>query len=245
MGAAVAERHAEALRVADGHVRAELTGRRQQRQREEVGGDGDVRAGVVRGGAEGGIVLDRPVRRRVLQERPEYVVAELERSRVADDDLDPDRLGAAFDDGDRLRVARLGDEELRLLPARLPEEHAHRLGRGRALVEERGIRDRQPGEVGDDRLKVEQGFEPALRDLGLIRGVLRVPARILEHVPQDDRRRDRVVVAHPEVRAVDAVPLGERARPLQQLRFRQRIGEVERPVGADAVRHGGRGERIE
>ena len=37
--AAVAHRHAEALRVADDDVGAELAGRHQQRQREQVGGD--------------------------------------------------------------------------------------------------------------------------------------------------------------------------------------------------------------
>ena len=45
---AVAERHAEPLRVADDGVGAHLAGRHQQRQREQIGRDGDERPGGVR-----------------------------------------------------------------------------------------------------------------------------------------------------------------------------------------------------
>ena len=43
---AVAERHAEALRVADDDVGAHLAGRREQRQRQQVGRDRDQHAGL-------------------------------------------------------------------------------------------------------------------------------------------------------------------------------------------------------
>ena len=46
--AAEAERHAEALRGADHHVGAHLPRRHEQREREQVGRDGDERARVVR-----------------------------------------------------------------------------------------------------------------------------------------------------------------------------------------------------
>ena len=48
MRAAVAQRHAEALRAADRDVGAELARRREQREREQIGRHGDQRAGVVR-----------------------------------------------------------------------------------------------------------------------------------------------------------------------------------------------------
>src|SRR6059058_385767 len=48
---------------------------------------------------------------------------------------------------------------------------------------------------------VEQRFQPALRDLRLIRRVLRVPAGVLEDVALDDGRSDRVRVPHPDVAA--------------------------------------------
>ena len=56
----------------------------------------------------------------------------------------------------------------------------HRLGGGGGLVEERRVGDRQTGEVDHHRLEVEERLEAALRDLGLVRRVLRVPARVLE-----------------------------------------------------------------
>src|SRR2546425_5966064 len=55
-----------------------------------------------------------------------------------------------------------------------------RLGGGGGFIEQGGVGDRQGGEVGDHRLEVEQGLEPALRDLRLVRRVRRVPARVLD-----------------------------------------------------------------
>ena len=51
----------------------------------------------------------------------------------------------------------------------------HGLGGGGALVEERGIRNVESGEVLHHGLEVQQRLETALRDLRLIRRVGRVP----------------------------------------------------------------------
>ena len=120
--------------------------------------------------------------------------------------VDPARPRARLHDVDRLRMAARVDEEGRLpfLPARLVR-HEHRLGRRRSLVEQRRVRDLEPGEIDHHRLEVQQRLQPPLRDLRLIRRVRRVPAGILEDVPLDDRRRERVVVAVAEVRAEDPV----------------------------------------
>ena len=88
----------------------------------------------------------------------------------------------------------------------------HRLGGGGRLVEQRRVRDRQAGQVGDHRLEVEQRLEPALRDLRLVRRVGRVPGGVLEHVAQDDRRRDGAVVAQADHRRHHLVAVGERAQ---------------------------------
>ena len=53
----------------------------------------------------------------------------------------------------------------------------HRFGGGGRFVEQRRVRDIQRGQIGDHRLKIQQRFEPALRDFGLIRRVGGVPAR--------------------------------------------------------------------
>ena len=67
----------------------------------------------------------------------------------------------------------------------------HRLGGRGALVEQAGVGGGQPGQVADHGLEVEQRLEAALGDLGLVRRVRGVPARVLEHVAPDHRRRDR------------------------------------------------------
>ena len=49
-------------------------------------------------------------------------------------------------------------------------------------------------------LVVEQALEPALRNLGLIGRIGRIPAWILEHIAQNDIGRVRVVVAEADKR---------------------------------------------
>ena len=116
--AAVAHRHAEALRRADDDVGAPFAGRRQQREREQVGGDDDEAAGRVHG-------VDQRARGRGPRRRRRDTGAARRRrprrGRVgcgADDDLDAQRLGARAHDVERLRKAVGGDEEPVARPAR-------------------------------------------------------------------------------------------------------------------------------
>ena len=235
--AAVAERHAEALAGADGDVGADLARRLEQRQRQQVGGDDDGALRRVGLGDERRVVHHLAAGRGVLDEGAERRAREVPRLVVPDDDLDLQRQGARLDDGDRLRVAALGDEEdggaVLVGPGAAAE--GHRLGGGGPFVEHRGVGDRQAGEVGDHRLEVEQRLEPALRDLRLIRRVLRVPAGVLEHVADDRRRGDAVAVARADERAPDLVPRGELAQARDGGGLRQRRGERERRGGADPL----------
>jgi hypothetical protein len=50
-------------------------------------------------------------------------------------------------------------------------------------------------------LIVEEGFQAALRDLGLIRGVRGVPARVFHDGSTEDRRCYGSVIAKPNERA--------------------------------------------
>ena len=111
-----------------------------------------------------------------------------------------------------------------------PVAHRHRLaGRGR-LVEQGRVGDVHAGEVAHHRLEVEQRLEPSLRDLGLVRRVRGVPGRVLQHVAQDDGRRDRVRVAHADERGEDVVALGELAERVE------RLGLARAPAGASGSR---------
>ena len=237
---AVPERHAEPLRVADDDVGAHLSGRSDQRQRHQIARHGDEQArrmGLVDRRPQIG---DRPAIVRVLQQQAERVLHRDAR-RVADLEPDVERLGPAAQDVDRLRETAVRDEEHALLPCRRllrlqPVEHRHGLGRRGALVEQRRRRDVHPGQVLHDRLEIEERFEPALRDLRLIRRVRRVPAGILEDVAKDHARRDAVVVAHADVRPGDGVARRDAAQPAQIPVLGVGFGQIEGAAAPDAGR---------
>jgi len=94
---------------------------------------------------------------------------------------------------------RIHQEHRRLAVLHHRERERHRLGGGGALVQQRGVGHRQPGEVGHHGLEGEQRLEPALRDLGLVGRVGRVPSRVLEHVALDHRRREAAGIALADV----------------------------------------------
>ena len=101
------------------------------------------------------------------------------------------------------------------------------------------------GEVADHRLEIQQRFEAALRDLGLVRRVLRVPAGIFEDVALNHRRRDAVVVAHADERAEDLVLRRDGFQFAQRVEFTLCRRKIERFAKTDLFRHGGVGQGIE
>nr|WP_255276475.1 hypothetical protein [Actinomadura madurae] len=161
MRAAEPVRDAEPLRGADRDVRAGLARRAQQRQREQVGGHDRLGAALARPRDQGLQVADGAGRARVLQQDSEEVAVREPPGQVRGDHLDAERDRARPDDLDRLRQ-RVGVDEERpglLAPGRAVGQ-GHGLGGGGALVQHGGVRDRQPGQVGDDRLEVQQGLQP-------------------------------------------------------------------------------------
>ena len=235
MGAAVAQRDAEALRVPDGDVHAPFARRSEQGEREQIGRDRDERARGMRRHAQRAVVADGAVGGGILQQRADDVLLlEIEAGGIAHDDVDPARGRARAHHRDRLRVAAAVDQVGELpLVLRGCLGQMHRLGRRRALIEEGGVRDLEPGQVGHHRLEVEQCFEPALRDLGLIRRVRRVPPGVLQHVPLDDGRRDGVVVAHAEVGSEHLVLRREQPQLLEHLALRFGLGNAQGLAQAD------------
>ena len=112
--AAETQRHPEALRRPDRDVRADLAGRAQQGQRQQVGRDRDLRLSLVGGLDQLAMVADGAGRPRVGQQQPEEVTdrQRLDAVRqVGDHHLDPDRLGPGLDDGDGLRERVGVDDE--------------------------------------------------------------------------------------------------------------------------------------
>ena len=79
----------------------------------------------------------------------------------------------------------------------------------------------------DHRLEIQQRFEAALGNLGLIRRVLRVPAGIFQNVALDDRRRDAIVIAHADERAENLVLRRDGFQFGKRFKFALRGGKVE------------------
>ena len=72
---------------------------------------------------------------------------------------------------------------------------------------------------------------PALGDLRLVGGVLRVPAWVLQQVAQNHGRRDRVVITGANKRAVDFIATHNGAQLCQQLGLTARLSQLQRRTG--------------
>lgn len=244
--AAVEQRHAEALGRADHDVRPGLSRCLQQREREEVGRDGDQRLPLVGGRDQRLQIPYDAAGARVLHQEAEEVTLGQAVGGVGDDDLEAEGLGPGLDDGDRLREAVGVDQEAVALALAVgPVRQRHRLGGGGAFVQQRRVRGRQAGQIGHHGLEVQQGLEPALRDLRLVRRVGRVPGGVL-HQPADDHRRgEGAVVPLADHRGGDVVARGE----LPQLGQRVHLGggcrQPERLGRADRRGHGGIHQRVD
>ena len=235
--AAETHRHAEPLRRADGDIGAQLPRRGQQRQRQQVGRHHRQRARAVQLVDHPAPVAHRAGRAGIAEERAEHRRG-VERRGVSHHDLDALRPRAGAQHGDGLRMGVGVHEKGVRLRRRHAVRHGHRLGGGGGLVQQRGVGEIKAGEVHHHLLIGQQRLKPPLADLGLIGGVAGVPARILQHVAQDHRRRDGPVIAHADHRAGDHVLVGHAAQVRQRLRFGHRRFQRQRRPQADRLGHG-------
>ena len=246
VGSAEAHGDAEALGVADGDVGSAagpFAGGFDEGEGEEVGGGDDLGVVLVGGFGEGAVVEDSSICRWVLDEDATELF-ERESPRlarrgfdqlfgVADCYFDAEPFGAGFDDGDGLGVDVVGDEEFGAVFVEAVA-HVHGFGGGGGFVEHAGVGEGEGGEVADHGLEIEEGFEAALGDLGLVGGVLGVPAGVFEDVAEDDAGGDGVVVTHAEEGFEDFVFGGEGFDGGEGFGFGLGAGEVEGVGEADA-----------
>ncbi len=167
---------------------------------------------------------------------------------VSDLHLEAQRLGAALHDGDGLREA-VGVQDGLAVVGRLvlvgAAHHQDRLGDGGGFVQEGGVGDGQAHQVLDHGLEVQQGFEAALGNFRLVRGVRRVPGRGFEDVAADHRRSDGVVVALADHLHGRLVLGSQLAQLSQDLDLAQGVLERQRDVLADVIGNRGVHQRID
>ena len=190
-------------------------------------------------------IADGPRAPRILLHDAEVVAGGRTRTQVDDVEREPQGPQTGRQHGDGLREAvRIDDHPVRLAGGATAHQRDG-LGHRGALVEQRGVRRVEPGEIGHHGLEVEEGLQPTLADLGLVGGVRRVPGRALEDVAPDDARRDGPGVAEADHGLGDGVLGGQAAELLQHLMLGDGRREVERAEAAHTARHRGVDQCVE
>jgi hypothetical protein len=81
----------------------------------------------------------------------------------------------------------------------LAMKHVHGLGGGSAFVEQAGVGNFEAGQVNYHRLIIDEGFEAALGNFGLVGRVSSVPAGVFKNVALNNGGQLGVVVAQADV----------------------------------------------
>jgi hypothetical protein len=119
--------------------------------------------------------------------------------------------------------------------------HGHCLGCGGAFIEQRCAGELKPGQVCNHLLEVQQRFQPALADFGLVGRIGGVPAGVFQDVAQDDLGRDAAIVPHADHRGEQPVAPCDAAQVGQGVALGQGSGKVEwlpcTDVGRDDLVH--------
>ena len=227
MGAAEPERDAEALTTANGNLHAQLAHWRQQHLGQGIHGGRHHHSSGAGGGDQLSRIPERTAGSRQLHQQTKRPSEGLrtagllrqERTRLHLEQLDTQGFSAGLQHRPGLRQ-HLGihQEAVGTGIAASAVAEAHRLGRSGGLIEQRGIGDRQRGELADQGLEIEQRLEAPLADLSLIRGVGGVPGRVFKHVALQQRRGDAVAVAQADQAAAHLVSSSD------LLQFRQGFG---------------------
>ena len=235
--AAKAHRHAKALGVTQGHVGAHFCWRLQRHQCHHVGcHDGYTTFGFDCRNVRGQIQHVAGFAG-VLEQRAK-VVAMTGFFRVTQYQLETEVLGTGFQYVQCLRQHAAIHKETVAFYLGSTACQRHAFGGGGGFVQQRGVGDVQTGEVDHHLLVVQQRFQAALGDFGLVRGVGGVPARVFQHVTQDHAGGNHRVVTHADKRFVDHVLAGYGFQVGQGVYFALRGRQVQRAVKADTGRHG-------
>ena len=240
---AEAHRDAKTLGGTSHAVGTPFTGRCEEREGVQVGGNAHENLKFVALGGESGEIMDAAPVVGVLDHRAEEGLIEFHLVGLANDKFDALSGRVGLHHADAVREHAFGNEifvhvVLLLLAGAAAVEHQHHLAGGGGIVEHGGVGQRHGGERRNHRLVVEEGFNTALRNLGLIGGVGGVPAGVLEHVAQNHGRGIGVVMAHSDEGTVHFVLGHLGVDEVEVFALLHPFGQVERLRQADGCRHG-------
>src|SRR3989338_3053381 len=116
--------------------------------------------------------------------------------------------------------------------------HGHLFCRRGPFVQQRCVRHIHTGEVHHHRLEIQQRFQPALRDLRLVRRVLRVPTRVFENIALNNGGSDGAVVSETEIRRSNDILVCDAPHMTDKAMFAHSVAQVHRRCASDRCRNG-------
>ena len=241
--AAEAHRQTEALGGTHRDVGTPLSRRSEQYKAHQVAHGGHLRTGLVSGGGKCRIVADMARCGRILHDGAELLAGKLVSIVVVSNYLDAERLAARHEYIEHLREDVVVHEELvatvlYLVARTQGEHHEHRLSGGARIIQQRAVAYLHAGERNGHRLEVQERFEAALGNLGLVRGIGGVPCGILEHVAHDNGGSGRRVPAHTDERTHLSVLGGQLTHMSRELVFGHSLcGQSDGFAQADGCRN--------
>ena len=145
----------------------------------------------------------------------------------------------------RLRMnVRSNEEAIGIFQFADAFSHRHCFSGCGSFVQQRRRSHIQPGQIQRYLLEVEQGFEAALGDFRLIRGIRGIPARIFQHVAQNNRRQLHGGVTHADVRREAFIATGNSLEFRQRGVFSRRCANLRRGRKLNIFRHNLADQRV-
>ena len=235
MRSAIPLRHTKALRRSNGDIRPHLTWFFQQRQGQRVRRNDTNRVCLMQRCNVFGEITYMAIRAGILKNRTKY------RRRVhlvgiANNHVDAQRCRSGLHHCNILWMAITVYKKRFCLRLRHPLRHGHCFGTGCCLVQQGRIGNLKPRQIADHGLKIQQRLKSALRNLGLIGRIGRVPRWVFQNVPLDRGRCDRAMIALTDQAGQHFVFVGGDAHMLKHFALRHRLAKIERFFHADRWR---------
>ena len=234
-----AQRYTKALISTHHYVGPHGGGALHQYQAHDIGGNGDQCVFAVGDFNQVSQVADFTAGAGVLQQRTKVVGITHYFFGLTYQHFKAEVFGAGLNYRQSLRVSGFVHKEVvGFVFAHLALAHGHGFGRGGAFIQHGGVGQFHTCQVDNHLLEVQQAFQTALGDLGLVRGVGGVPTGVFHHIAQYHVGHDGVVVAHADVGLEHLILAGDGFDFSQRLIFADSNVQVQIVALANARRYG-------